>query len=101
MTLHDVWYLSVETSIAGELRGFSRQIRARPVREGIPRPVHEICESFLAECLEGSDVHTCDAVLAGEAFDYPYRFASYHLQRNGNTVVRSFAFLPVKPCVLT
>jgi hypothetical protein len=101
MTKHDVWYFTVETTIAGELRGFSRQIKAREDRRNpIPTIVRQTCETFLADCLAGSDVHTYDAVARGERLDWPYRFASYHLTRNGVDVVRSFAVKPVKPDVL-
>jgi hypothetical protein len=101
MTLHNVWYFAVETTIDGERRGFSRQIRAGEDRtRKIPKTVENICQTFLSDALAGSDVHTYDAVERGERFDWPYRFASYHLTCNGETVVRSFAGLPVKPCVL-
>ncbi len=100
MTLHNVWNFTVETTIAGERRGFSRQVRAGEDRyRKIPVPVETACREFLAGVVDGSDVHTYDDVLAGDRFDYPYRYATYHLTCNGDTVVRSHACRPIKPAV--
>jgi hypothetical protein len=99
--MNDVWYFVVETTITGEQRGFSRQVKARPDRtRTIPAVVENICQQFLADCLTGSDVHDYDAVARGERFDWPYRYARYHLTCNGADVVRSFAVRPVKPDVV-
>lgn len=99
---NDIWYLSAETRIQGELRGFSRQIRARPVHGcKVPAPVEKIAQEFLAEVIEGSDVHAYQSVLAGEHYDWPYRYVSYVLTCNGVEVVRSFGVRPIKPEVLT
>lgn len=99
MDKYDIWHLSAETRINGDLRGFSRQIKARPVRNGLTVPpiVREIGEAFLSDVIADSDVHVYDSVLSGKRFDHPYRFVSYHVQRNGETVVRSFSVRPVKP----
>lgn len=99
----DMWYLSAEVTIGGEVRGFSRQIRARMPRHGVmvPAQVETVCREFLADVITGTDVFAYDAVKSGEHTDWPYRFCSYHLQRNGETVIRSVAVRPVKPEVLT
>ena len=100
MNDHDVWYFTVETTISGERRGFSRQIKARPdPRRDIPVPVDDAARELLGEVVEASDVHLPDAVKAGLAYDYPYRIAWYALARNGVEVLRSFAIKPLKPCV--
>jgi hypothetical protein len=102
MNKYDVWCLSAETHINGERRGFSWKIKARPARNGLSVPplVQEACAALLSDVIADSDVHTYDAVLAGKRFDHPYRYVSYHLQRNGETVVRSFGVRPVKPEVI-
>lgn len=99
---HDIWYFAVETVIDGERRGFSLSTRARPDRHGdIPAIVRERCETFLAEVVDGSDVHVYDAVANGDRCDWPYRSASYVVTCNGADVVRSFAVRPLKPTTLT
>ncbi len=98
--LHDIWYLAVETTIDGERRGFSRQIKARPDRlNKIPVAVHGTCQEFLASVVDLSDVRDYSTVASGDRFDYPYRFANYVLSCNGSEVVRSFAVRPLKPAV--
>ena len=96
--MNDVWYFEVETVIAGEARGFSLHTRARPDRSRtVPTVVSERCEAFLADVVDSSDVRAYDAVARGEAYDWPYRSASYVLSCNGERVVQSFAVRPIKP----
>jgi hypothetical protein len=52
--MNDVWYFVVETTITGEQRGFSRQVKARPDRtRTIPAVVENICQQFLARLPHG------------------------------------------------
>lgn len=99
MSGHDVWYFETSTAIDGERRWFSRQILARPPRHGetIPTVVRDACETFLADVVDQSDLHDYYAVTMGERCDWPYRWVSYVLSRNGDPVVRSFATRPIKP----
>jgi hypothetical protein len=101
MSAHDAWYFEVSTRIAGESRGFSRQILAREDRSRtIPTPVENVCQSFLSDVLDGSDVHAYSSVLNGARLDWPYRTARYVLTCNGREIVRSWATRPVKPEVM-
>jgi hypothetical protein len=97
--LNDVWYLTVETTVNGERRGYSLQTRARPSRETVPPTVNKRCTAFLADVVASSDLCDYSSVLAGDRCDWPYRGASYVLTCNGAEVVRSFAVRPIKPCV--
>ncbi len=100
--MHDVWYLEVETVINGARRGFSLQILAREDRtRTVPAIVQARGEEFLGKVLDGSDVYAYDAVTAGERCDFPYRFGSYRLSRNGEEVIRSFTARPLRPEVMT
>jgi hypothetical protein len=96
---HDVWYLACETTIDGERRGFSLSTRARAqyASGDVPDVVDDRAREFLSDVLDMSDVHVYDAVTHGDRCDWPYRYASYRLYRNGERVVSSFAVRPVKP----
>lgn len=102
MNDHDIWYLSAVTTIGGELRGYSRQIKARPPRNGetVPAQVQTIGQEFLAGVVAQSDVLAYSSVLAGERADFPYRYCQYDLRRNGVTVARSISVRPIRPDVL-
>jgi hypothetical protein len=101
MSAHDVWYFEVSATIAGEERGFSWQLRARPARHGetIPAAVRTACEEHVSEIVDMSDLRDYYRVTssAGTVTDWPYRMAHYVLTCNGREVVRSWAIRPVKP----
>ena len=97
---HDIWFLTAETVIDGERRGFSLTTRARADGRKVPGIVNDRGMAFLAEVVDGSDLCDYSSVADGSRCDWPYRSASYVLSCNGAEVVRSLAIRPIKPEVV-